>query len=84
MIEKLPTWRELFPDGRQIFLEDGDSVQVAAEIKEEFGFDPNTDEGWGVAIPGDRLGPAFVSYSFHCPPEYLDAIYGGERWFFGS
>jgi len=37
---------------------------------------------WNDGIPRDEDG--FWSYSFHCPEEYLDAIYGSDRFPMGS
>jgi hypothetical protein len=45
---------------------------------------------WGRFVAWDedeaaRFGePGFLSYSFHCPPEHLDAIYGSDRFPLGS
>ena len=65
-------WRELFPDGRNIFYEGGDPAGFAREIKVEFGFDPADDPRWH----DDR--------QFHCPAEHLDAICGSDRFPMGS
>ena len=72
MPEADATWRDLFPDGRVIFYEGDDPEGFRAQIRTEFGFDPGDTLSWEM------------SYSFHCPPEYLDAIYGGSRWPMGS
>jgi hypothetical protein len=80
------TWRELFPEGRVIIYDGDDPEGFAAEIKEEFGYDPSEDEGWGRLVtphPGPFDKP-FVLHEFHCPPEHLDAIYSSGRWPMGS
>jgi len=76
------TWSSLFPQGRHIFYEGDDSIGFASQIEAEFGFSPALDPRWGERIDGD--GPGFISYSFHCPPEHLDAIYGNSRFPMGS
>jgi len=40
------------------------------------------DPRWGEQIDGDDI--SFTSYSFHCPSEHLDAIYGNDRFPMGS
>jgi hypothetical protein len=86
-------WRELFPNGRHIYYEGDDPDGFAAEIRTEFGFDPTTIPNsvlysanplWGLYYPADDRRDAFISYSFHCPPGILDAIYGSDRWPMGS
>jgi len=37
---------------------------------------------WGTRIEDDSL--TFTSYSFHCPAEHLDVIYGNDRFPMGS
>lgn len=70
------TWAELFPNGRELFYEGDAPDEFAVEMVAKFGFDPRADHGWWDVTPdGDR--EPFVSYSFHCPPELLDVIYGG-------
>lgn len=78
------TWRELYPDGRDIYYEGDTPECFALEIKSEFGFDPSADEGWGIVYPADEYGDGFTSYRFHCPAEHLDAIYGSKWWPLGS
>jgi len=36
-----------------------------------------SDPRWGEQIDGDGL--SFTSYSFHCSPEHVDAIYSDDR-----
>ena len=48
------------------------------QIQTEFGFSPALDPEWGVQIEDDIH--SFTSYSFHCPAEHLDAIYGSARF----
>ena len=71
------SWSELFPDGRFIYYEGNNPEAFVEEIKRKFGFDPSKDNPkWGEVIS--------VSYGFHCPAEYLDAIYGGSKYPMGS
>jgi hypothetical protein len=86
----LPTFDELFPNGRHIYYE-GDTAygdpspeEFAAEILAEFGFDPSADADWGIVYEDDERGPGFISYQFFCPPGTLEAIYGSGRWRLGS
>jgi len=72
MTNTTTTWRELCPEGRDIFYEGDDPAGFAQQIKAEFGFDPAGDPMWGV------------QYQFHCPAEHLDAIYGSARFPMGS
>jgi hypothetical protein len=70
-------WSALFPEGREIFYEGDNPEEFAATIKAELDFDPSKDNPrWGEVV--------HVSYAFHCPPEHLDAIYGGDRFPMGS
>lgn len=77
--DELPSWEQLFPEGRVIYCEeDGDSAIYAfvEAVKEEFGFDPSADPLWDwQALSGPK---------FRCPPQHLDAIYGSGRWRMGS
>lgn len=82
--ERAWSWKELRPEGRDIFYEGDNPQEFVEEIKAEFGFDPSADEGWGVHIPGDDSYPSFYSYGFHCPPGILDAVYSSDRWPMGS
>jgi hypothetical protein len=75
------TWRSMFPDGRHIFYEGDDPAGFARQVQAEFNFDPAVDSSWGRRIGGDG---GFDSYSFHCPPELLDPIYGDSRFPMGS
>lgn len=83
-------WHELFPDGRIICYE-GDQPDAFAEtILREFGFDPRNDPRWDHSeyqgddewwrSPRDLFGRTLF---FHCPAEYLDAIYS-DRFPMGS
>jgi hypothetical protein len=85
--KQLPTWRELFPEGRQIYYEGDEPDKFAHEILTEFGLylkgELHTPR-FGELIPADEHGPASVYYGFYCPPELLDAIYGSSRWPIGS
>ncbi len=76
------TWSRLFPEGRHIYYEGDDPTGFASQIEAEFGFSPALDPHWGEQIDGDDF--SFTSYSFHCPPEHLDAIYGKGRFPMGS
>jgi hypothetical protein len=76
------TWSNLFPEGRDIFYEGDDPTGFVSQIKAEFGFSPAVDSGWGVKIHADDY--CFTSYSFRCPSEHLDAIYGSDRFAMGS
>lgn len=67
----LPTFDELFPNGRWIYYEGDTPEQFAAEILAEFGFDPSDDACW-------------APHQFHCPPGLVEAIYGSGRWSLGS
>lgn len=67
--QKETLWSELFPTGRQIFYEGNKPKAFAKEIKQRFGFDPSEDNpSWNRKC----------GYSFACPAEFLDEIYGGE------
>jgi hypothetical protein len=66
------TWRELHPEGMTVFYEGDDPDGFVGEIKERFGFDPSEAYWWQA------------HRSFVCPPEHLDAIYGGETYALGS
>jgi hypothetical protein len=72
----LSTWRELFPEGRHIFYEGDDPGGCRNAIIAEFGFDP--------ALISGVYDPGWPDSGFFCPPEHLDAIYGGGRWPMGS
>lgn len=79
MDETLPSWSELYPDGRFIYYEGEDPEGFVRTIVEEFGFNPSEDHGWPVMPgwdPADHWCPGF-----HCPGEHLEAIYGGARRF---
>jgi hypothetical protein len=93
MCEKLPSWQEMFPEGRVVFYEGDDPEGFVKEMKEKFNFDPSmTDvdftalapipntpnKAWGELIPGDADGPGFLSYAFHCPGHLMDKVYGGS------
>lgn len=68
-------WSELFPRGRIIFYEGDNPKQFAADILARFGFDPSKDNPhWNT-----RCG-----FSFDCPAEHLDAIYGTGQYPMGS
>jgi hypothetical protein len=82
-IAALPAWSELFPEGRHIFYEGDDPVGFVRQIKAEFGFSPADDPHWGEQFE-DKEGPFSPSYSFHCPAEHLDEIYGSDRFCMGS
>lgn len=70
--DRLATWSELFPHGRDIFYEGDDPAAFARQIEARFGFNPAADLAWGV------------SCRFFCPSEHLDAIYGDETLPLGS
>lgn len=82
----LPSWASLFPDGRTIYYEGNDPDGFLTQIQAEFGFNPARDPGWAVLLNDDDEGEeaAFFSYSFHCPAEHLDDIYGNDRFPMGS
>jgi hypothetical protein len=81
---KEPMWSESGPEGRHIFYEGDDPETFRQQINAEFGFDPGDDnEDWGKYFEGDDV-EGFVSYSFWCPLEYLNAIYGSGRFPMGS
>jgi len=83
--EEMLPWSKLFPEGRHIYYEGNDPVGFRAQIMKEFGFDPGTSEGWGRWVETDREPEGgFYSYSFYCPVEHLDAIYGNDRFPMGS
>jgi hypothetical protein len=74
------SWAELFPNGRDIFYEGDSPDEFAAHIATTYGFDPRTDhQWWDVIDGGDGMAP-FVSYSFRCPANLLDAIYGNPAY----
>lgn len=75
-------WSRLFPEGRHIFFEGDDPAAFVSQIEAEFGFSPARDPRWGEQI--DDEDPIITSYSFHCPAEHLDAIYGTDRFPMGS
>ena len=78
----LPSWSEMFANGRTIFYEGGDPKGFRAHIKERFGFDVAKCPGqgfWGGGGWNKRDG-----YRFHCPAEHLDEIYGSLKYPMGS
>jgi hypothetical protein len=79
------TWSDLYPDGRHIYYEGRASEGFAKQIQDEFGFNPALDPHWGLQMPEDdpEIGP-YLSYSFHCPAELLDVIYGDSRFPMGT
>lgn len=74
LMADMPTWSQMFPDGRTIFYEGPDPEGFRQQVIAEFGFDPATNSTWN----------AERGWQFHCPPEHLDAIYGSNRWQMGS
>lgn len=68
------TWREMFPEGREVFYEGKNPGAFALEIKREFGFDPRHAKTFN-----QRNG-----YKFLCPARHLDAIYGSGKYPLGS
>jgi hypothetical protein len=69
------TWSELFPDGRQIFYEGENPKAFVKEMKRKFGFDPSKNNPrWN-----EEYG-----YSFLCPAQHLDEIYGNDKYPMGS
>jgi hypothetical protein len=87
--DEMRTWAELFPGGRCIVYEGDEPGRFVREIKNEFGFDPSQDRRWGRGLidgpnNADLHDPLGRPYFFHCPPEYLDAIYASNRWPMGS
>lgn len=76
------TWSSLFPEGRHIFYEGDDPTGFVSQIEAEFGFSPARDSRWGEQIDDEDF--SLTSYSFHCPAEHLDAIYGTDRFPMGS
>lgn len=79
---KLPKWSELFPNGRTIFYEGDDPEGFVKEIKAKFGFDPtkSKSQGYWEGTPWNTES----GYCFHCPAEYLDEIYGDDKYPMGS
>lgn len=76
-------WSEMFPEGRHIYYEGDDPSGFVKEMKARFDFDPSLDnKWWGYGMCHN--GGTFLSYSFFCPPEILDAIYGDGRYPLGS
>jgi len=87
--DEMRTWVDLFPGGRCIVYEGDDPSRFVREIEDEFGFDPSQDRRWGKGLMDgpnneDLPDPLGRPYFFHCPPEYLDAIYASNRWPVGS
>jgi hypothetical protein len=86
-------WADRFPAGRGICYEGDDPEGFAAQIKEEFGFDPSADPAWNTTLmnggydgspDGPFEDPFGRTHWFICPPEHLDAIYGSDRFPLGS
>src|SRR5688572_12470884 len=78
------TLQELFPTGRFVCYEGDNPEAFAREIRAQFGFDPSGDAAWEThGYPGFS-DPFGRRNWFHCPAEYLDGIYGGNRWPMGS
>jgi hypothetical protein len=71
-------WSEIFPQGRHIFYEGDNPRKFAEQIKAEFEFDVTKDPRW------ENRDPGFTTWSFDCPPELLDKIYGSDRFPMGS
>ncbi|MFG1883777.1 hypothetical protein [Micromonospora sp. NPDC049102] len=82
VLEQRSAWRNLYPQGRHIFYEGDDPAGFAEEVRAEFGFDPTADPHWGTRIGSEDNG--FDSYSFYCPGDLLDSIYGVGRFPMGS
>lgn len=70
----LRSWADIFPLGRDLFYEGDDPEGFAAQIRSEVGLDVSAGRGWAHAR----------GWRFHCPPEFLDVIYGSERFPLGS
>ena len=78
------TLAELHPNGRTIFYEGDDPEGFRAVIRAEFGFDPAEHPGheFHTGLPGcARTWDEEHGWSFHCPAEHLDAIYGDDYRF---
>lgn len=93
--DETPSWRELFPDGRYIYYEGDDPEGFIEEVKTRFGFDPTANclpnpicRGWfkddAPVVDWKEEYAESKSFGFHCPPEHLDAIYGGDKYPMGS
>jgi hypothetical protein len=78
------TWGNLFPQGREIYYEGDDPARFVEQLRREFGLNPASDPNWGVRIEGGETCDDFTSYAFHCPSEFLDIIYGSDRFPMGS
>ena len=93
MNKPVPTWQEMFPDGRVLFYEGDDPDGFVKEMKEKFNYDPSMNSvdfsslspipntpntAWGKWLPGDAKEPGFMSYAFHCPGHLLDKVYCGQ------
>ena len=78
------TLKELHPEGRVIFYEEDDPEGFRKEILERFGFDPADStsppdwRGWNPSYTAEH------GYSFLCPADHLDSIYGTSRYPMGS
>jgi hypothetical protein len=77
-------WASLFPEGRHIYYEGDDHTAFVRRIKAEYSFNPAADPHWGQHFGVDAEGDGWGSYSFHCPAEHLDAIYGNPDFPMGS
>lgn len=82
------SWSELFPEGRVLTYEGDDPVNFVKEIKKRFGFNPaDRHVNFATLTYDDGAKSTWNErdcYTFHCPSEYLDFIYGTGRYPVGS
>jgi hypothetical protein len=68
------TWRDHYPEGRDIFYEGNDPVAFAEQVKVEFGFDPREAQPvhaiWQPHEPYDGWNDQ-CGWRFHCRPSIL-------------
>ena len=77
---------EMFPSGRTIYFEGDDPEDFARDMRVIFGFDVKSVPGHNIITdePMAYTWDQQHGWSFHCPAEYLDAVYGSGLWPMGS
>lgn len=72
-MKQLPTWQEMFPNGRTVFYEGDDSRGFMREMRTKYGFTINKNlKSWRR------------SKMFHLPGHLMDKVYGNSKYPLGS
>lgn len=83
----METVAELFPEGRILYYEGSDPEAFADQIRDELGLDPRISDGRAEGYDNGLYGAEWTAesgYSFYCPPQHLQAIYGSGRFPIGT